>query len=202
MASIYDLKPGFQALLRPLVRTLAVQGVSANQVTLFAVLLSFTAGGAVALNAEEPRVLLIIPVALAARMALNAMDGMLAREHGMRTALGAILNELGDVLSDIALYLPLVLFEGIEPALVVLVVILGLLVEMVGIMAVQIGAERGYEGPMGKSDRAFAFGLIDLLLGMRWAPVYWVNYLFVLIAALLCLTMFNRAMSALKQAGR
>jgi CDP-diacylglycerol--glycerol-3-phosphate 3-phosphatidyltransferase len=35
-------------------------------------------------------------------MALNAIDGMLAREHDMQSPLGAMLNELGDVLSDVA----------------------------------------------------------------------------------------------------
>ena len=32
--------------------------------------------------------------------------------------------------------------------------------EMAGVVAVQIGAERRYDGPMGKSDRAFTFGLL------------------------------------------
>jgi len=36
-------------------------------------------------------------------MALNAIDGMLAREHHMQSKLGAILNELGDVVSDTVL---------------------------------------------------------------------------------------------------
>jgi phosphatidylglycerophosphate synthase len=39
-------------------------------------------------------------------MALNALDGMLARECNQQTRLGAILNETGDVISDIALYFP------------------------------------------------------------------------------------------------
>ena len=38
--SIYALKPKFQNLLRPLVRQLAAKGVTANQVTLLACLLS------------------------------------------------------------------------------------------------------------------------------------------------------------------
>jgi CDP-diacylglycerol--glycerol-3-phosphate 3-phosphatidyltransferase len=42
-------------------------------------------------------------------MALNAIDGMLAREHGQASRLGAVLNELGDVVADAGLYLPLAL---------------------------------------------------------------------------------------------
>jgi CDP-diacylglycerol---glycerol-3-phosphate 3-phosphatidyltransferase len=41
MPSIYGLKPAFQNLLRPLVRGLANAGVTANQVTLTAMALSF-----------------------------------------------------------------------------------------------------------------------------------------------------------------
>ena len=48
----------------------------------------------------------LLPAVLFVRMALNAIDGMLAREHGQKSALGAFLNELCDVVSDAALYLP------------------------------------------------------------------------------------------------
>ena len=42
-------------------------------------------------------------------MALNAIDGMLAREFGQKSALGGYLNEIGDVVSDAALYAPFAL---------------------------------------------------------------------------------------------
>ena len=47
--SIYALKPKFQNLLRPLVRQLAAKGVTANQVTLIACLLSILLGVILAL---------------------------------------------------------------------------------------------------------------------------------------------------------
>ena len=47
MVSVYDVKPRFQALLRPLTNALARAGVTANQVTLAAALLSLAAGAAV-----------------------------------------------------------------------------------------------------------------------------------------------------------
>ena len=104
MPSIYDLKPRFQALLRPLTVALARRGVTANQVTLLAMALSVAAGAAIA-AASRVRTLCccVVPLLLFVRMALNAIDGMLAREHDMKTPLGAVLNELGDVVSDAAL---------------------------------------------------------------------------------------------------
>src|SRR5262244_3714590 len=106
MPSIYGLKPKFQALLRPVVNFLARVGVTANQVTIAALLLSLAVGHVIHFQ-HGGRSLLLLPAALFGRMALNAMDGMLAREHNQKSPLGAILNELGDVIADIGLYLPL-----------------------------------------------------------------------------------------------
>jgi CDP-diacylglycerol---glycerol-3-phosphate 3-phosphatidyltransferase len=94
------------------------------------------------------------------RMALNAVDGMLAREHNQKSRLGAVLNELCDVLSDAALYLPLALVAGFDPALIVVIVLLATVSEMTGVLMQTLGASRRYDGPMGKSDRAFVFGAL------------------------------------------
>ena len=106
MATIYNLKPAFQNLLRPIVRTLAHAGATPNQITYAALFLSFIAGGAVALTNGAAWTLLSIPVVMFVRMALNAIDGMLAKEPDMKSDAGAMLNEMSDVLSDAALYLP------------------------------------------------------------------------------------------------
>jgi CDP-diacylglycerol---glycerol-3-phosphate 3-phosphatidyltransferase len=198
MPSIYGLKPAFQKLLRPITNTLARVGVSANQVTLFAVVISFATGGAVFLL-RTPRSLLLLPIVLFVRMALNAIDGMLAREHNQKTSLGAVLNELGDVFSDSALYLPLAVVTFFDPPLIVLIVLFAVITEMTGIIGVQIGASRRYDGPMGKSDRAFVFGALGLLLGLNLPIVPIVRYVLWLVLALLLLTVANRARRALAE---
>jgi CDP-diacylglycerol--glycerol-3-phosphate 3-phosphatidyltransferase len=197
MPSIYDLKPRFQALLRPLVKSLAGAGVTANHVTIAAIILSLIVGAMIALFREEKWPLLLMPLALFVRMALNAIDGMLAREHAMKSSLGAILNELGDVLSDTALYLPLAMVPRVNAVLIVIIAILAIVSEMTGIIAVQIGAQRRYDGPMGKSDRAFVFGLLSLLLGIGINLDYWIDGLLIITAFLLIITIFNRARRAL-----
>ena len=200
MPSIYDIKPKFQAILRPIVNRLSAVGVTANQVTVYAVLLSFVGGALITLKPAANWPLLLVPFSLFLRMALNAIDGMLAREHDMKSSLGAMLNELGDVLSDVALYLPFALVPGLNPLIVVVVVILALVSEMTGVIAVQIGSKRRYDGPMGKSDRAFAFGLIGLILGLGLSLQAWINYLLILMILLLVLTIINRGRNALKEA--
>ena len=109
MATIYALKPAFQALLRPTVSRLAGTGVTANGVTTAAMALSVGWGALIAVTGGAAFALLGLPVVLLVRMALNAVDGMLAREHGQESRLGFFLNEIGDVVSDAALYLPLML---------------------------------------------------------------------------------------------
>lgn len=199
MPSIYDLKPRFQALLRPITAYLAKSGITANQVTLAALALSIAAGILITLKPGDSSGLLMIPLLLLLRMALNAIDGMLAREHAMKSSLGAVLNELGDVVADAALYLPMALIPGISASLVVLVVVLAIISEMAGVVAIQIGASRGYAGPMGKSDRAFVFGLMALLLGLGVLPGYWIQLLLSAVLVLLCLTIINRVRNALQE---
>jgi CDP-diacylglycerol--glycerol-3-phosphate 3-phosphatidyltransferase len=198
MPSIYGLKPKFQNLLRPVTNGLARAGVTANQVTLAAVFLSLVTG-AVIFHFHNSRALLLLPAVLFVRMALNAIDGMLARAHNQTTSLGAILNELGDVLSDSALYLPLAIVPGFGPLPIVLIVLLAVLTEMTGVIGAQIGASRRYDGPMGKSDRAFVFGALGLLLGMNLPIVPFVPFVLWLVFALLLVTIINRARSALKE---
>lgn len=199
MPSVYDLKPRFQALLRPLVNCLAAIGVTANQVTLAAIVLSCLVGAAIARYPLDRWPLVLMPAALLVRMTLNAIDGMLAREHDMKTALGGLLNELGDVLSDAALYLPLALVPGVSAKWIVLTVILATISEMTGVITVQVGATRRYDGPMGKSDRALVIGLFCLLLGCGLIAAGWFNYALVGVVVLLGITIVNRARRGLAE---
>lgn len=199
MPSIYDLKPKFQALLRPITRKLAALGVTANQVTLAALLMSVAVGACIALFPLSHWPLLLVPPFLFARMALNAIDGMLAREHDMKSDLGMILNEVGDVLADAALYLPFGLVSGVSPQLVVVTVVLSIVSEMTGVVAVQVCGERRYDGPLGKSDRAFLFGVLGLVLGCGVEAGVWVDGLLVVAVVLLSLTTVNRGRHALAQ---
>lgn len=198
MMTLYALKPRFQNTLRPVARGLHGRGVSANQVTVAALLLAVATAGAMGLW-PTPAMLWLLPPVLLLRMALNALDGMLAREFQQPTPLGAVLNELGDVLADAALYLPLVLIPGVSAALVAALVWLALLSEFCGVAAVQIGARRRYDGPMGKSDRALLLGGIAVLLGCGVAAGFWLTALLFAANGLLIMTCYNRLRAALRE---
>ena len=199
MASIYDIKPAFQNLLRPITRALFTAGVTANQVTLAAALLSIAVGACIALFPTARWPLLVLPGFLFVRMALNAIDGLLAREHAQKSRLGAVLNEVGDVIADTALYLPLAFVPGFDARLDVLTATLAIVTEITGLVALQIGATRRYDGPMGKSDRAFCFGLLALLAGLGVPLTPWLTPALVLIFILLVVTVLHRARRALAE---
>jgi CDP-diacylglycerol--glycerol-3-phosphate 3-phosphatidyltransferase len=199
MPSIYQLKPAFQNLLRPLVNLLAKAGITANQFTLAAIALSCLIGGIIAIEHQLKWLLLLVPLALLLRMALNAIDGMLAREHDLKTPLGAILNELGDVCSDAAIYLPFSLISGVSGILVVPVVTLSIISEIAGILGVMVGGKRQYDGPMGKSDRAFTFSLISLLIALGITPGLWLDLVWIVMMGLLSWTIANRISSTLRE---
>ena len=191
--TIYDLKPKFQALLRPIVTTFHAKGITPNQVTWAALILSIITGVLVAATKGATWTLLLVPFVMFIRMALNAIDGILAKEHNMTSDAGAMLNELGDVISDAALYLPLAFTAGLSPVLVVLFVIVGLFTEVAGILGAVIGGTRRYDGPMGKSDRAFVVGLLALLIGIGLTPGWWSDGLLLLSIGLGTVTVLNRA---------
>jgi CDP-diacylglycerol--glycerol-3-phosphate 3-phosphatidyltransferase len=198
--SIYALKPRFQALLRPLAGALARGGVTANQVTIGTAAVSTAVGAFVAWQAPARTPFLLIPIWMFVRMALNALDGMLAREFDQQSRLGAYLNELGDVVADAALYAPFAWLPPFSPSWLAAVIVLAIFAEFAGVMGPMIGASRRYDGPFGKSDRAFAFGALGLWAGLGETLPDWLAMALPLFAALLVVTILNRVQSALAEA--
>jgi len=165
MLSIYQLKPRFQALLRPITAALARSGITANTVTVVAMLISLALGAFLFVaGPSTPALFFLLPIWMFVRMAFNAIDGMLAREFGQKSPLGAYLNELSDVVSDAALYLPFVLAAPFGWGSVGTLIFFAAVSEMAGALGPMVGAPRQYQGPMGKSDRAFLFGALGLWL--------------------------------------
>ena len=199
--SIYDLKPKFQNLLRPLVIKLEQRGVTANQVTLTACAISVILGLILTALSGYHWLFILIPIWLFVRMALNAIDGMLAREFNQKSRLGGYLNEITDVVSDAALYLPFAFIYPVDGLQIGLIIWLSALTEFCGVLGQVQGKTRRYDGPLGKSDRAFLFGvlglvyvfaptLLDFLYGVLWVDII-----------LLIVTCVKRVKSGLAEVG-
>lgn len=192
MTSSYDFKPRFQALLRPAMRRLLALGVSPNAVTVAALILSAAMGAALVLWAPQRWVFVLLPAVLLLRMVLNALDGMMAREGGRTTALGAALNEVGDVLADAVLYVPFALALGVPPLLAAGFAVLAACTEMAGLCGAVTGVGRRYDGPFGKSDRAIALGAVALVAALGWMTPLAAALVFAVASALAAATVANR----------
>ncbi len=195
----FDSKVFFQMLFRPAANLMARAGVTANQVTASTILLSLAAGTAVCSWPEQRWPLIMILSAMFVRLAFNHIDGMLAREHGMVTPLGGILNELSDVISDISLFLPLAIISGIAPWPVFLAVLFGVITEMAGVVGLTIGAGRREDGPLSKKPRGVCFAIIILAIILGEPPGGWMNVLLIALLPLMVLTIINRVTGAIRE---
>lgn len=161
----YDLKPAFQRLLMPLLTRLRNAGVTPNALTWMAIALSGGLGYAFVLGLANRYWFFAVAGGLLVRMALNALDGMMARNFSMTSKGGAVLNELGDVVSDALVMWPLALVPGVDIGWVAALLWLAAVNEYAGVLGASVSGERRYEGPMGKSDRTLVWGIFCLLLG-------------------------------------
>ena len=197
--TLYALKPRFQDLLRPAVTALARAGVTPNAVTMAAAIGSVLVGSLTSRLAASRTIFLIVPVWLAIRIALNAIDGLLARDFHQQSVLGAYLNEIGDVVSDAALYAPFAfVWPSYAPA-VVAVIVLSIVSEFAGALGPLVGAARRVDGPMGKSDRALVFGALGVWVGAS-GPVHgWLGWMLAALAVLLVVTTINRVRAGIDE---
>jgi CDP-diacylglycerol---glycerol-3-phosphate 3-phosphatidyltransferase len=194
MPTIYQLKPASQNLLRPIVPWLAKIGVTPNQVTIFTTCLAFACGGLVLWNNS---LLILVPPLMLVRATLNVIDGMLAREHQMKSTLGGILNELADVVFDAAIFLPFGLLPGVSGYLVAILVVLSIISELTGVLGLTVGGSRQYDGPMYKTDRGVMFSIIAILYLFGIFPNPWLDLVWIGLIALSVLTIVNRINSTL-----
>ena len=199
MWSAYQFKAHFQDMLRPISSTLAMRGITANHVTFFSTYCSILYG--IVLCFDIRFFWLALPFFLAFRMALNAIDGIMAREHGMKSHFGIALNELGDVISDTALFIPFIFFAPHAAWVVALFILLSVLCEMAGVVGFMMSGERRHEGPMGKIDRTMATGLIGFLIGLGVVSPKGIGAVFMVLSVLIVWSCVNRVRAAIQDNG-
>ena len=177
MISIYKIKPKFQQLLMPLLKLLRRFGISPNSITIFSIFLSFGISYFFWNVSVNSSYFLIVAFGLLLRMMLNALDGMMARIYNLQSKLGEVLNEVGDIVSDVAIYLPLIIFESLRIEIAIIFILLSIINEFCGLMAKVISGERRYDGPMGKSDRSFLIGVICIVYYFTNGLALYMNYI-------------------------
>ena len=139
---------------------------------------------------------LIVPIFLFLRMALNALDGMIANKFNQKTKIGVFYNEAGDVISDTVFFYVFLRIIGVNEVYNLLFIFLSALSEYIGVVAVMVDNKRHYEGPMGKSDRAFLISLLAIIYFFVGNQYF--DYIMILSIFLLIFTIYNRVKSSLR----
>ncbi len=107
---IENLKPLYNATLRPLARIFNAMGLHPNHITLSGLLFFGISGYFAGINRWKIALLLVIAGAL-----FDGLDGVLARESGKKTTFGAILDSSCDRLTEIFLIAGLTVFYCNNP---------------------------------------------------------------------------------------
>ncbi|MCJ0968003.1 CDP-alcohol phosphatidyltransferase family protein [Mammaliicoccus sciuri] len=199
MISIYEIKPKFQQLLMPIVDWMRKIGMTPNQVTILALLLSIVTGIILSIFHENKWIYILMPIVMFVRMALNAIDGVMAKKYQMKSHLGLLLNELGDVISDLFLFIPFVFIAEDYGIGIMLFISLSIISEMAGVTVQVIGSSRRYDGPMGKSDRAFIVGFISFLIFVHLNIIPYLHFVFYICSILMLINIYNRITKGLKE---
>ncbi len=199
LISIYEIKPKFQQLLMPIVDWMRKIGMTPNQVTILALLLSIVTGIILSIFHENKWIYILMPIVMFVRMALNAIDGVMAKKYQMKSHLGLLLNELGDVISDLFLFIPFVFIAEDYGIGIMLFISLSIISEMAGVTVQVIGSSRRYDGPMGKSDRAFIVGFISFLIFVHLNIIPYLHFVFYICSILMLINIYNRITKGLKE---
>lgn len=157
--SLYDLKPWFVRRLRRVEDVLVARRVSPDTLTFAAIGVSVSAGGFIAAGGlfELPLLWLAVAPLVVVRLALNALDGSVARRTRTARPFGVAFNEIGDRMGDAAT-VGATAFVA-RPALALGTLASCFLASSTGVLALALTGRRDSGGPVGKADRAALLAL-------------------------------------------
>ncbi len=150
---LYRVKPALLRGLDPVLAWLERAGVRPDVLTLGAIPVGAIAGIAILASPTAPLVLVLVPLAAAARLILNLLDGALARRTGMIHAKGELFNEVGDRLADVLMLAPVAFVPGAHQATVLLGVTMAVLASFTSVATKAAGGTRSYRGILSKPGR-------------------------------------------------
>ena len=171
---LYRVKPALLRGLDPILAWLERTGVRPDGLTLGAIPVGAIAGIAILASPTAPLVLVLVPLAAAARPILNLLDGALARRTGMIHAKGELYNEVGDRLADVLMLAPVAFIPGAYQATVLLGVTMAVLASFTSVATKAAGGTRSYRGILSKPGRMVLLSVTALAVIVvgpaAWGP--------------------------------
>jgi archaetidylinositol phosphate synthase len=161
--TIDRLRPYADLLIAPLVSGFDRLGFSPDAVSILAFLVAVVAGGAfVAGGRVGPNWYLLAGVLVAFNGWLDVVDGELAREQGVESAAGDLLDHVLDRYADVAIVVGIA--AGIAAYDLGIAAITGvLLTSYLGTQTQAVGLDRTYGGLLGRADRLAMAGAAAVL---------------------------------------
>lgn len=200
MSGLYSIKPWFVRGLGGFEDRLVARGVSADALSYAAVIVSLVAGCTVIAGYRvHPWLWFLVAPLAVARLALNALDGAVARRTRTARPFGKVINEICDRVSDVCFVAPLVVF--LSPVLVVAALVVISIVSLCGSLGEVVGGSRLTSGPMGKADRVAVVGVAAAGAGLTGAavPVFSSALLIITAGGLATIAVRLRALRALAE---
>jgi phosphatidylglycerophosphate synthase len=175
---IYAIKPKFQKTLRPIENLLVGHKIHPTKINLFGLVMALGAAAALLGSADNPWLLLLVPLAANARTACNALDGLVARRLGVADRFGEVLNETIDRISDSAIFIALYFLATTNDRLALFTLVVILINSYLSIVSKAAGGSRQYGGIMGKADRMIYLSIFAVLVlitsqGQLWNIFLW-----------------------------
>jgi len=151
MLGLYALKPWYAERLSGVRRILIARRVTPNAITAASMVCGAGAGLAFLFLGTGAISGVVVATLLAARLACSNLDGAVAREGGRDSTCGAIVNEIGDRVGEVATLAGLVLLAPFS--LVLGVAFAASTPSWVSLAGRSAGAPRLQGGPVGKTER-------------------------------------------------
>lgn len=155
---IYAIKPWWQRRLTNIEDTLVAQHIHPDIITFAGVLCSALMGAALFFSSSLHWYLLLVAPLAVARLAANALDGLVARRTGLARPWGEVFNECCDRLADILIFVGLAFNPLVNTTLVWLALIFILFNSYLGTVAKAAGGKRQFGGLVAKADRMIYMG--------------------------------------------
>jgi phosphatidylglycerophosphate synthase len=172
---IYAIKPKFQRTLKPLENLFVALNIGPTGVNLLGLAMAALGGLGIILSPQHPSWLIVTAVAVNARTACNALDGLVARRLGVASNFGEVLNELIDRFSDSTLFICIYFLDATGNTLALFTLVVILLNSFLSILSKAAGGSRRYNGIVGKADRMIYMSVAALAVLLSGKLQIW-NY--------------------------
>jgi phosphatidylglycerophosphate synthase len=169
---IYAIKPWWQQRLTHVEDALVARHIHPDIITLAGVGCAALMGVTLFASAYNHWLILAIAPLAVARLAANALDGLVARRTGLTRPWGEVFNECCDRLADILVFVGLAFNPFVHAALAWGTLVLILFNSYLGTVPKAAGGKRQFGGLLAKADRMIYMAFFSYVAFFYGSPTW------------------------------